>query len=67
MYLILIERCRAKFWDLRVTYNPNASDWYVALYGKNLADERFIGTWAASSALQVELNLVLIPIQDLMV
>ena len=41
-----------KFWDLRFTYNPNASDWYVALYGKNLADERFIGTWAASSALQ---------------
>ena len=41
-----------KFWDLRVTYNPNASDWYVALYGKNLADDRFIGTWAASSALQ---------------
>ena len=41
-----------KFWDLRFTYNPNASDWYVALYGKNLADDRFIGTWAASSALQ---------------
>jgi len=41
-----------KFWDARFTYNPNASDWYVSLYAKNLADDRFVGTWAASSPLQ---------------
>jgi hypothetical protein len=41
-----------KFWDMRVTYNPNNADWYVALYGKNLVDDRGVGTWAASSALQ---------------
>ncbi|EJP72827.1 MAG: putative TonB-dependent receptor [SAR86 cluster bacterium SAR86B] len=41
-----------KFWDMRVTYKPNNADWYVALYGKNLVDDRGVGTWAASSALQ---------------
>ena len=41
-----------KFWDMRVTYRPNNADWYVALYGKNLVDDRGVGTWAASSALQ---------------
>jgi len=41
-----------KFWDMRVTYRPNNADWYVALFGKNLVDDRGVGTWAASSALQ---------------
>lgn len=38
--------------DLKITYKPNDDDWYVSLYGKNLNDDTFIGTWAAASALQ---------------
>jgi iron complex outermembrane receptor protein len=41
-----------KYWDMSATYRPNGSDWYVRVYGKNLADDQFVGTWAASSALQ---------------
>ena len=41
-----------KFWDMRVTYQPNDADWYIALEGKNLANDQFIGGMAASSALQ---------------
>ena len=41
-----------KFWDMNVRYTPNAGSWYVGLYAKNLADDRFMGTWANSSALQ---------------
>ena len=41
-----------KYWDLSAVYTPDNADWYVKAYIKNLADEQFIGTWAASSALQ---------------
>jgi hypothetical protein len=41
-----------KFWDMRVTYQPNDADWYIALEAKNLADDQFIGGMAAASALQ---------------
>lgn len=42
----------SKLWDLNMTYRPNDGDWFVRVYGKNLADKQYIGTWAASSALQ---------------
>ncbi len=38
--------------DLKITYKPNNDDWYFSLYGKNLNDDVYIGTWAAASALQ---------------
>ena len=41
-----------KFWDLSATYTPNDDDWFVRVYGKNLANDQFIGTWSAASALQ---------------
>ena len=41
-----------KFWDMRVTYQPNDADWYIALEGKNLADDIFVGGSAVSSPLQ---------------
>ena len=41
-----------KFFDFSVKYVPNDGDWYVGLYGKNLADDQYIGVWAASSPLQ---------------
>ena len=40
------------YFDMNVTYTPNDSDWYVRLYVKNLNDDQYVGTWAASSALQ---------------
>ena len=41
-----------KFFDFSVKYVPNDGDWYVGLYGKNLADDQYIGVWASSSPLQ---------------
>ena len=41
-----------KYWDLSATYTPDNADWYVKAFIKNIADDQFIGTWAASSALQ---------------
>ena len=41
-----------KFWDFNMKYTPNNGSWYVGLYAKNLANDRFLGTWANSSALQ---------------
>lgn len=41
-----------KYWDLSAVYTPDNADWYVKAYIKNLADDQFVGTWAASSALQ---------------
>ena len=41
-----------KFLDLKVTYQPNDSDWYVAFFAKNLVDNVYVGTWASASALQ---------------
>ena len=41
-----------KFFDFSMKYNPNAGNWYVGLYAKNLADDQYIGGWAASSPLQ---------------
>ena len=40
------------FFDFSMKYNPNAGNWYVGLYAKNLADDQYIGGWAASSPLQ---------------
>ena len=50
--------------DLKITYKPNDDDWYVSLYGKNLNDDTFIGTWAAAVRFKVALNLR--PIQILL-
>tara|TARA_B100000963_G_C22637113_1_gene678209 strand:- start:3058 stop:6168 length:3111 start_codon:yes stop_codon:yes gene_type:complete len=41
-----------RFWDYTLRYTPNNQDWYVGLYAKNLGGDRFVSTWAASSALQ---------------
>ena len=41
-----------KFFDLSVTYKPNEKDWYASLFVKNIADDVYIGTWAAASAIQ---------------
>ena len=41
-----------KFFDASVRYTPNDGNWYIGVYGKNLADDRYLGVWAASSALQ---------------
>ena len=41
-----------KYWDVSATYTPDNADWYVKAFIKNIADDQFIGTWAASSALQ---------------
>ena len=41
-----------KFFDASVTYRPNDGDWFVRLEAKNLADDRYIGSWYLSSGLQ---------------
>ena len=41
-----------KFFDFSLKYKPNDGKWHVGLYGKNLADDQYIGGWAASSPLQ---------------
>ena len=41
-----------KYWDISATYTPDNADWYVKAFIKNIADDQFVGTWAASSALQ---------------
>ena len=41
-----------RIWDFSATYAPNDSDWYLKAYIKNMNDDQFVGTWAASSALQ---------------
>ena len=41
-----------KYLDLSVNYVPNDGNWNVKLYIKNLNEDQFVGTWAASSALQ---------------
>ena len=41
-----------KFFDATVTYRPNDGDWFVRLEAKNLADDRYIGSWYLSSGLQ---------------
>ena len=41
-----------KFWDMRITYQPNDADWYLALEGKNLADDVFEQGAAFASNLQ---------------
>ena len=41
-----------KFFDASVKYTPNDGNWYIGVYGKNLADDQYLGVWAASSALQ---------------
>jgi outer membrane receptor protein involved in Fe transport len=41
-----------KYWDVSATYTPDNADWYVKAYIKSIADDRFVGSWAASSALQ---------------
>ena len=41
-----------KFFDATVTYRPNNGNWYVKLEGKNLANDRYIGSWYLASGLQ---------------
>ena len=41
-----------KFFDFSLKYKPNDGKWHVGLYAKNLADDQYIGVWAASSPLQ---------------
>ena len=41
-----------KYWDVSATYTPDNADWYVKAYIKNIADDQFVGSWAASAALQ---------------
>ena len=41
-----------KFFDASVKYTPNDGNWYIGVYGKNLADDQYLEVWAASSALQ---------------
>ena len=41
-----------KYFDTKITYQPNDANWFVSVYGKNLANDQFVGTWAAGSALQ---------------
>ena len=41
-----------KFFDATVTYRPNDGNWFVRLEAKNLADDRYIGSWYLSSGLQ---------------
>ena len=41
-----------KFFDATVTYQPNGADWFVRLEAKNLADDRYIGSWYLASGLQ---------------
>ena len=41
-----------KFFDATVTYRPNNGNWFVKLEGKNLANDRYIGSWYNASGLQ---------------
>ncbi len=41
-----------KFFDATVTYRPNNGNWYVKLEAKNLANDRYIGSWYLASGLQ---------------
>jgi len=41
-----------KFFDATVTYRPNNGNWFVKLEAKNLADDRYIGSWYLASGLQ---------------
>ena len=41
-----------KFFDATVTYRPNDGNWFVRLEAKNLADDRYIGSWYLASGLQ---------------
>ena len=41
-----------KYWDMLVKFTPNDSDWYVALYGKNIADDRQLQFLRTASNLQ---------------
>ena len=41
-----------KFFDATVTYRPNNGNWFVKLEAKNLADDRYIGSWYNASGLQ---------------
>jgi outer membrane receptor protein involved in Fe transport len=41
-----------KYFDTRITYQPNDANWFVSVYGKNLANDQFVGTWASASPLQ---------------
>ena len=41
-----------KYWDLLVRFTPSNSDWYVGMYGKNLADDRQLNYLRTASNLQ---------------
>jgi outer membrane receptor protein involved in Fe transport len=41
-----------KFLDTTATYRPNDGNWFIRLEAKNLADDRYIGSWYLASGLQ---------------
>ena len=41
-----------EFFDATVTYRPNGGNWFVRLEGKNLTNDRYIGSWYLASGLQ---------------
>jgi outer membrane receptor protein involved in Fe transport len=41
-----------KFLDATATYRPNDGNWFIRLEAKNLADDRYIGSWYLASGLQ---------------
>ena len=41
-----------KYWDASVTFRPNDGNWYVKFEGKNLNDDKYVGSWYMASGLQ---------------
>ena len=41
-----------KYFDATVTFTPNEGNWFVRLEAKNIADDRYIGSWYLASGLQ---------------
>jgi outer membrane receptor protein involved in Fe transport len=41
-----------KYFDAHLTYRPNGGDWYIRMEGKNLANDRYVGSWYLASGLQ---------------
>tara|TARA_X000000368_G_scaffold109353_1_gene85087 strand:+ start:5995 stop:8700 length:2706 start_codon:yes stop_codon:yes gene_type:complete len=41
-----------KYWDASVTFRPNDGNWFVKFEGKNLNDDKYVGSWYMASGLQ---------------
>ena len=41
-----------KYWDASVTFRPNDGNWFVRFEGKNLNDDKYVGSWYMASGLQ---------------